>query len=194
LEAKDYLEKCIECFSLAAKSSSSPKAVESIEIQKSFYEKQLNLLNLKKALTDKCVDRIQKDDAFKIDINEQIENATNLQFDLLNNVSMADKAIEELMKNNPNLTELHQLNAQFNILLCKLFKFVDETVRENVTLKERKGDDESFKISPCVDNQANKAHETTVQEPTRALTDESEDDEEINDLPPLECPDFDLDK
>lgn len=193
MEAKDYLEKCIECFSAAVKQSSSPKAIESIEIQKSYYEKQLQLLNLKKSLYDKCVDRIQKDDTIKIDINEQIENATNLQLDLLRNVS----ALEELTKNNSNLTELQQLNTQFNILLCKLFKFVDETVRENVTLKERKQDEE-IKYAPCVDNnQATRVQETTnIQEPAPRGTQsgESEEDEEIHDLPPLDFPDFDLDK
>lgn len=104
---------------------------------------------------------------------------------------MTEKAIEELMKNNPtNLTELQKLNTQLNLSLCKLFKFVDETVRENVALKERK--DDEIKLSPCVDNQANKVHEMTN---LRGLSDnDSEEDEEITDLPPLECPDFDLDK
>lgn len=163
-------------------------------IQKLQAEKQLNLLNLKKSLSDKCVDRI-RDETIKFDINEQIENATNLQLDLLRNVSLADKALEGLTASNSNVTELEQLNTQFNLLLCKLFKFVDETVRENVALQERKQDEES-KIIPSVDTQAVKIQEVaSVQEaPRGVLSSESEEDEEISELPPLECPEFDLDK
>lgn len=163
---------------MAGKESSSKKAIESIEIQKNYYEKQLNLLNLKKTFHDKSAERIQKDVTAKIDINEQIDSATNLQIDIL-------KTIEELAKNNSNSTELTQLN----FFISKLFILLDVTVRENVSLKERKQDDE-VKLSPCTDNQAKKVQEVINTE--LLLSGDSEEDEEISDLPPLECPDFDV--
>lgn len=159
-------------------------------------------MNIKKDLYDKC-DKIQKenDETIKFDVNEQIENATALQLDLLRNLSMVEKALEELKKtnHNNNLTEIHQLNSQFNILLCKLFNFVDQTTRENVQLKERKHEDE-IKFPPCIasDNQQSNS-ESKVQEVAydQIVTSSSiveEEEEEVGDLPPLQTFDFDLDK
>lgn len=188
-ESKEYLEKCIQNFTQAKSLTTSQHAIESIQIQKSFYEKQLDLLILKNTLYDRSLERTQKDETMKTKLNEHIEDVSNLQKDLLNTVSLMEKEIEELIKNNTNLTEIQQLNTQFSVLLCKLFNCVDETLRENVALKDRR--QAEIKLSPCdVDNQATKINEIIN---TQELSDESSE-EEIGELPPLECPDFDLDK
>ena len=197
MEAKNYLEKCIENLNAARQTTSAAKAKESIELQLRFYEKQLSLMNIKK---DKC-EKLQKEneETIKFDVNEQIENATELQLDLLRNLSMVEKALDELEKtnHNNNLTEIHQLNSQFNVLLFKLFNFVDQTTRENVQLKERKHEDE-IKFPPCIDNQ--QSSENKVQEVvcdqivTSSSSPAEEEEEEVRDLPPLQTFDFDLDK
>lgn len=186
----------------ARHSSSALKARESIELQLSYYEKQLSLMNIKKVLYDKC-EKLQKENEettmIKFDVNEQIENATALQLDLLRNLTMLDKTLEELRKtnHNNNLTEIHQLNSQFNVLLCKLFNFVDQTTRENVQLKERKHEDE-IKFPPCIDNQQsnseNKVQEVASDQIVTSSSPAEEEEEEMHELPPLEFPVFDLDK
>jgi hypothetical protein len=171
-------------------------------------------MNLKKSLferSEKIEQKESTDETTKLtDLNENIDNATTLQLDLLQNLSLVDKELEELAKNNQNCSnvkEIQQLNSQFNLLLCKLFNFVDVTIRENVALKEGKHEDEiKFPLSTCTDNQV--SSENKVQEVSRdqivsstsppAVTahrdDGGEEEEELSDLPlpPLEFPVFDL--
>lgn len=109
-------------------------------------------------------------------------------------MSLNEKALEELTRNNASTTELQELNTQFNFLLCKLFKFVDETVRENVALKEKRHDDE-VRTAPNSDNQTVKVSDVSKnQEQPEQTSGESEEDDEVSDLPPLDFPVFDLDK
>lgn len=101
------------------------------------------------------------------------------------------------------MTEIQNLNSQFNVLLCKLFNLVDVTIRENVALKEGRQEEE-IKLPPstCIDNQVSNS-ENKIQEVSREQIVSStspsgggdvggEEEEEICDLPPLEFPVFDL--
>lgn len=207
------MEKCVENLNAAIKQTTSSKAIESIELQISYHEKQLSLMNMKMALYEKSekVKNEIDDFSLKFSIDEKIENATVLQLDLLRNLTMVEKELEELKKSNPdsNLTEIHQLNSQFNILLCKLFNHVDQTTRENIQLRDG-GKLQEELPALCIDNQqtihqqqSSSNNENKVQELTSSSSipspsnqeEADEDEEEENcDLPPLEFPVFEIDK
>lgn len=183
--------------------SSNAKAIDSIELQINYYEKQLQLLNLRKTLCQKAEKQINKannkntdSDYCDVSINEHVDKTTDIQLDLLKNLEESYKLIEELNRIDnpeisPKVSELHNLNSQLNLMFHKLSISMEEVLRENVLLREKYKVDDS-KTATTIGNKSDefkKNHEISEQRDS----DDSSPNEEIQELPPLEMPSFNLD-
>lgn len=180
-ESIQFLQKCIECLDQSLNLTTSPKAIESIKLQRNHHIKQRDLIN-------HHYDKYKKSEKQKLDtaINERLINSNKIQLDLFENIDSTDTLLEELKKANPELqtaTELQQMNSQLNVLLFQLITQLDETVQENDSLKEKlKALD--AKIRDKTELKANEAIDEL-----RFSTDAIEVHEEFA---PLELPEFDL--
>lgn len=192
------MKKTIQNYDLALKSSlsSNPYALESINLQRDYYEKQLNLLNLKQNFKSQKIDKQKKiddDEVVNFKINERVEKSTMIQLDLFKNIESADKYFEELknsLSNDEHLKELQKLNSQFNYLFYQLTTYVEDTVQENEILKD--------KLKTLSNIKSDISHTASLEENKRRiamedLEDNSPAEEECQELPPLDLPEFELD-
>lgn len=137
-ESLKYLEKCIECLDQSLAHSSSPKAIESIKLQRNHHIKQRDLI-LHHCEKYKKIEK-QKQDSVNAQFNERIINSNKIQLDIFENIDSTDTLLEELKKSaleSQTAVELQQANSQLNVLLYQLITHLDETIQENDMLKEK---------------------------------------------------------
>jgi hypothetical protein len=135
-ESIKYLDKCIECLDQAQ--TTSPKAMESIKLQRSHHIKQRDLIlhhYEKYKKTEK-----QKLEIVNVQFNERVINSNKISQDLFENIDSTDTLLEELKKTIPDsqsAIELQRMNSRLNVLLYQLITHHDETIQENDSLKEK---------------------------------------------------------
>jgi hypothetical protein len=197
----DYIQKAIENFNLAFGQTTSPKAKETIQAQKEYYERQLELLNHKRNFRKEKIGKQQRAASDEnahptsIDINERVVKATNIQLDLFKNIEASDIMIVELKKlipdnSNFKTTDFQNLSSQFNDLFHQLITCVDETVSENEQLKERLRlleDTKHDNVAAAASKPEDAAGEKEIQR------DSDSSPEDLQELPPLDLPEFNLD-
>lgn len=138
LESLKYLEKCIECLDQSLAQTTSPKAIESIKLQRNHHIKQRDLV-LHHCEKYKKIEK-KKQNLVNSQFNERIIYSNKIQLDLFENIDSTDTLLEELKKSVPEsqtAVELQQVNSQLNVLLYQLITHLDETIQENDTLKEK---------------------------------------------------------
>lgn len=134
-ESIKYLDKCIECLDQTLAQTTSPKAIESIKLQRNHHIKQRDLIlhhYEKYKKSEKQTANIQ--------FNERVINSNKIQLDLFENIDSTDTLLEELKKSSPEsqaAEQLQQMNSQLNVLLYQLITHLDETIQENDMLKEK---------------------------------------------------------
>lgn len=185
----------MENLKLALTQSSHSKAIDSIELQIGYYEKQLKLLCLRKALCQKTDKHRTNEDneciLRNLTINEHVEITTELQLDLIKNLEDSYNLIEELSSiDNPQvssrISQLQSLNSELNLIFHKLSVSIEEVVRENESLREKtKHVDDSKSATTC-----NISDKDEYKKDSENSDDSSH---EIQELPPLELPKFNLD-
>ncbi|CRK97833.1 CLUMA_CG011209, isoform A [Clunio marinus] len=183
----NYLEKCIECLDHALSQTQSPKAIESLKLQKNHHIKQRDLILHH---YEKYKKNEQKLETTNVPFNERVINSNKIQLDLFENIDNTDTLLEELQKIHPDLQpaiELQQVNSQLNVLLYQLITQFDETIQENDILKEKIKALETEK-------------RTKVEKKTDCSLDERHDElrlspdaiEAHEEFAPLDLPEFDL--
>lgn len=179
-ESIQFLQKCIECLDQSLNLTTSPKAIESIKLQRNHHIKQRDLIN-------HHYEKYKKSEKQKLDkINERLINSNKIQLDLFENIDSTDTLLEELKKSNPELqtaTELQQMNSQLNVLLFQLITQLDETVQENDSLKEK---------LKALDTKTRDKAEFTANESIDELRFSTDAIEVHEEFAPLELPEFDL--
>lgn len=196
LECLEYIDKCItvkwrdlnlensslKIFSLknldlSLKSSTSPKAIESIKLQKDHHIRQRELLQY---LVDKHRNNETKQKTEVV--SEKIVHAFKAHNDLFENMRSTDTTLEELQKMSSDQTlsigRLSELNLQLHGIISQLVNQVDETVIENDTLR-RKLKDFECRINSSDAKQQND-YENSEQAETR------------EEFAPLDLPKFDV--
>lgn len=114
--------------------TTSPKAIESIKLQRNHHIKQRDLIL-------HHYKRIEKQKQENAQLNERVINSNKIQLDLFENIDSTDTLLEDLKKILPDsqstAVELQQMNSQLNVLLFQLITHLDETIQENDLLKDK---------------------------------------------------------
>jgi hypothetical protein len=187
-ESLKYLDKCIECLDQAQ--TSSPKAMESIKLQRNHHIKQRDLI-LHHYEKYKKVEK-QKLETVNVQFNERVINSNKIQLDLFENIDNTDTLLEELKKTMPDsqsTMELQQMNSQLNVLLYQLITHLDETIQENDSLKEKIKSFETDGKSKTTEKRNDSRAIDDIQDISRLSPDNIEAQEEFA---PLDLPVFDL--
>lgn len=178
------MEKCIQCLDQSLDQSTSPKAIESIKLQRNHHIKQRDLIIYHYEKYKK--NEKQKLDSVNSQLNERVINSNKIQLDLFENIDGTDNFLEELKKSFPDsqtAVDLQQLNSQLNVLLYQLITHLDETIQENDTLKE--------KLKALETEGRSKTNER-VDRQMEVIQDESPEAEPQEEFAPLDLPVFDL--
>lgn len=184
-ESIKYLEKCIICLDQSLAQTTSPKAIESIKLQKNHHIKQRDLI-LHHYEKYKKIEK-HKQDSVSAQFNERIVNSNKIQLDLFENIDSTDTLLEELKKLNPEsqtAIELQQVNSQLNVLLYQLSQHLDETIQENDMLKEKL---KSFETDGKLKTNERRTDTDDIHDETRLSPVEADEE-----FAPLELPLFDL--
>lgn len=159
--------------------STSPKALESIKLQRNHHIKQRDLIL-------HHYKRSEKQETVNSQLNERVVNSNKIQLDLFENIDSTDTLLEELKKTLPDCqsaVELQQMNSQLNVLLFQLITNLDETIQENDQLKDKIKALETESKSRCSEK----------REEQIALRDHSPEATEAElEFAPLDLPVFDL--
>lgn len=176
--------------------TSNEKAIDSIELQIAYYEKQLKLLNLRKTFcqTTEKQKNTDDDDVSYLAINEHVEKTTEIQLDLLKNLEDSYKIIEELnsvgsSEVSSQVSQLQNLNSQLNLMFHKLSVSIEEVLRENELLRDKAKLVDDPKTATC--NISEKDFEKDNENSEQQDSDDSS--QELQDLPALELPTFNID-
>ncbi|XP_070500924.1 uncharacterized protein [Chironomus tepperi] len=195
-----YIEQAIENFQLALTQSTNSKAIDSIELQIRYYEKQLKLLSARKATCQKSEKQKSTDeDVSFLTINEHVDKSTELQLDLLKNLEDSYNVIEELNRiDNPEVssqvTQLQNLNSQLNVMFHKLSIAVEMILNENEILRDKvRVTDNPKSTATCNTHKPDEFRRNLNDIIEHRDSDDSSPNEEIQELPPLELPTFNLD-
>lgn len=165
--------------------STSPKAIESIKLQRNHHIKQRDLI-LYHYEKYKKIEK-QKLDTVNTQLNEKLINSNKIQLDLFENIDKTDTLLEELKTSFPDsqtAADLQQMNSQLNVLLYQLITQLDETIQENDNLKE--------KLKTLETEGKSKASEINSDRRTEVIQDESPELEVQEEFAPLDLPVFDL--
>lgn len=184
-ESLKYLDKCIDNLNSCLDQSTSPKAIESIKLQRNHHIKQRDLILYHYEKYKK--NEKQKLESVNVQLNERVINSNKIQLDLFENIDATDTLLEELKKTIPDsqtAVDLQQTNSQLNVLLYQLITTLDETTQENDTLKE--------KLKFLEAEGRMKTHERTGDRQMEAIQDESPEVEAHEEFAPLDLPVFDL--
>lgn len=186
-ECLKYIEKCIECLNQCLDQSTSPKAIESIKLQRNHYIKQRDLILYH-------YEKYKKNESQKVDgsvqntqFNDKFVNSNKIQLDLFENIDGTDTLLEELKKTHPDsqtAVDLQQMNSQLNVLLYQLITHLDETIHENDGLKEK------LKYLETVGKL--RSNERSSDRQMEVIQDESPEVEPQEEFAPLDLPVFDL--
>jgi len=123
-------------------------------------------------------------------VNEHVDKSTDIQLDLLKNLEDSYNVIEELnrIENaqiSSQVSQLQNLNSQLNVMFHKLSMSVEAILHENELLRDKVRVTDNPKAT------------TTFNKPDEIIenrdSDDSSPNEEIQELPPLELPTFNLD-
>jgi len=184
-ECLKYMEKCIECLNQCLDQSTSPKAIESIKLQRNHHIKQRDLILYHYEKYKK--NESQKVEGVNTQLNDKLINSNKIQLDLFENIDGTDTLLEELKKTHPDsqtAIDLQQMNSQLNVLLYQLITHLDETVQENDALKEKlKYLETAGKL---------RSNERSNDRQMEIIQDESPEVEPQEEFAPLDLPVFDL--
>lgn len=204
-EKLKFIEQAIENFQLSLNQSSNTKAIDSIELQIRYYEKQLKLLSARKALCQKSEKQNNNnsnkntEDISFLTVNEHVDKSTELQLDLLKNLEDSYNVIEELNRIDNSeissqVSQLQNLNSQLNVMFHKLSIAVEMVLNENELLRDKVRVAENPKSSTtCNTNKPDEFRRNINDIIEQRDSDDSSPNEEIQELPPLELPTFNLD-
>ena len=184
-ESLKYLDKCIDNLNNCLDQSTSPKAIESIKLQRNHHIKQRDLILYHYEKYKK--NEKQKLESVNVQLNERVINSNKIQLDLFENIDATDTLLEELKKTIPDsqtAVDLQQMNSQLNVLLYQLITTLDETTQENDTLKE--------KLKFLEAEGRMKTNERTGDRQMEVIQDESPEVEAHEEFAPLDLPVFDL--
>ncbi|CAG9804820.1 unnamed protein product [Chironomus riparius] len=193
-----YIEQAIENFQLALTQSSNTKAIDSIELQIRYYEKQLKLLSARKAFCQKSEKHKNTDeDVSFLTVNEHVDKSTEIQLDLLKNLEDSYNVIEELnridnVQVSSQVSQLQNLNSQLNVMFHKLSIAVEMILNENELLREKVRDNPKSGTT-CNTGKPDEFRRNINEIIEQRDSDDSSPNEEIQELPPLELPSFNLD-
>lgn len=172
------LDQCLDL-------STSPKAIESIKLQRNHHIKQRDLI-LNHYEKYKKSEK-QKLESVNTQFNERVINSNKIQLDLFENIDNTDTLLEDLKKSLPDsqtAVDLQQMNSQLNVLLYQLITHLDETIQENDTLKE--------KLKALETEGKSKTNERISDRQMEVMQDESPEAEAQEEFAPLDLPIFDL--
>lgn len=189
-ESLKYLEKCIECLDQTLNQTTSPKAMESIKLQRNHHIKQRDLILHHYEKYKK--NEKQKLETVNVQFNERVINSNKIQLDLFENIDSTDTLLEDLKKSIPGsqtTVELQQMNSQLNVLLYQLITHLDETIQENDSLKEKIKALEIDGKSKANEKRSDPRSTDDVKDDSRLSPDAIETQEEFA---PLDLPVFDL--
>lgn len=177
-----FLDKCIECLDQSLNVTTSPKAIESIKLQRNHHIKQRDLIqnHYKKIEKQK-----QEEESVNAQLNERVINSNKIQLDLFENIDNTDTLLEDLKKIMPDQStaaELQQMNSQLNVLLFQLITQLDETIQENDLLKQKIKSLETETKARCIEK---REEEVSLRESPEATEADME-------FAPLDLPVFDL--
>jgi len=184
------LEKCINCLSESLNLTTSPKAIESIKLQRQHHIRQRDLILHHYEKYKK--NEKQKQDSANFQLNDRVINSNKIQLDLFENIDSTDTLLEELKKSNPEsqtASELQQVNSQLNVLLYQLITHLDETIQENDMLKEKIKSLEADVRSRTTEKRSELQAMDDLAPDDLGLSEAIEVHEEFA---PLELPEFDL--
>jgi hypothetical protein len=181
--------------------SSNSKAIDSIELQIRYYEKQLKLLSARTALYQKSEKHKNTDieDISFLTINEHVDKSTDIQLDLLKNLEDSYNVIEELNRIedaqiSSQVSQLQNLNSQLNVMFHKLSMSVEAILHENELLRDKvRVTDNPKTATTCNTNKPDEFKRNINEIIEQRDSDDSSPNEEIQELPPLELPTFNLD-
>lgn len=139
-ESLKYLDLCIAALDQSLNQTTSPKAIESIKLQRGHHIKQRDLISHHYEKYKKIEKQKQQEAQVNVQLNERVINSNKIQLDLFENIDSTDTLLEDLKKSLPDsqtASELQQINSQLNVLLYQLITLQDDIIQENDSLKEK---------------------------------------------------------
>lgn len=188
-ESLKYLDLCIAALEHSLTQTTSPKAIESIKLQRGHHIKQRALISHHYDKYKKIEKQKQQEASVNVQLNERVINSNKIQLDLFENIDSTDTLLEDLKKSLPDsqtAAELQQINSQLNVLLYQLITHLDETIQENDALKEKLKAFDTDGKSKLNEKRSDRA---CIEDELRLSPDAYEPDEEFA---PLDLPVFDL--